>query len=94
MNFSTGWRARKTRTQAIRKPKVRWEVLGLPTPLDTSVTISMEDIRRQVSNLASRGLGEGTRSDPPKRAAKVTNLAPASRSKRYRETMDSPPSSS
>jgi hypothetical protein len=96
MNLSTGWRAnktRKTRTRAIRKPKVRWEVLGLPKPLDTSLTTSMEDIRRQVSSLASRGLGEGTHSGLPERGAKATNLAPASRGKRRRDEMDSSPPS-
>ena len=65
MKLSTGWRAdkmRKNRARATRKPKIRWEVLGLPNPLDTSLTTSMEDIRRQVSNMASRGFGQGTRS--------------------------------
>ncbi len=39
MKLSTGWRAdktRKNRARATRKPKIRWEVLGLPSPLDTS----------------------------------------------------------
>ena len=37
MKLSTGWRAdktRKNRARATRKPKIRWEVLGLPGPLD------------------------------------------------------------
>jgi len=87
MKLSTGWRAdktRKNRARATRKPKIRWEVLGLPNPLDTSLTTSMEDIRRQVSSMASRGFGQGTRSRTAEREAKTTNHAPDSSSKRRR----------
>ncbi|HSQ51297.1 MAG TPA: hypothetical protein VLL94_08510, partial [Nitrospiraceae bacterium] len=72
MKLSTGWRAdkaRKNRARATRKPKIRWEVLGLPNPLDASLTTTMEDIRRQVSNMASHGFGQGTRSRKAERAA-------------------------
>ena len=61
MKLSTGWRAdktRKNRARATRKPKIRWEVLGLPNPLDTSLTTSMEDIRRQ-AGLGEAGPGAG-----------------------------------
>jgi len=87
MKLSTGWRAdktRKNRARATRKPKIRWEVLGLPSPLDTSLTTSMEDIRLQVSNMASRGFGQGTRSRTAEREAKTTSHAPDSSSKRRR----------
>lgn len=87
MKLSTGWRAdktRKNRARATRKPKIRWEVLGLPMPLDTSLTTSMEDIRKQVSNMASRGFGQGTRSRTAEREAKTTNHVPASTGKRRR----------
>jgi hypothetical protein len=87
MKLSAGWRAdktRKNRARATRKPKIRWEVLGLPGPLDTTLTTSMEDIRRQVSNMASRGFGQGTRSRTAEREAKTTVQAPASTSKRRR----------
>jgi hypothetical protein len=87
MKLSTGWRAdktRKNRARATRKPKIRWEVLGLPTPLDTSLTTSMEDIRKQVSNMASRGFGQGTRSRTAEREAKTTNHVPAPTGKRRR----------
>lgn len=89
MNFSTGWRANKlkrTRVQSTRKPKIRWEVLGLPEPLDARLTTSMEDIRRQVSNLASHGLSESTRSVTAD--AMPTKIPPTSRSKRRREATD------
>ena len=63
MNYPTGRRGNKTRkhrARATRKPKIRWEVLGLPNSLDTSLPPSMADIRRQASSLASRGLGQET----------------------------------
>jgi hypothetical protein len=97
MKLSTGWRAdkaRKNRARATRKPKIRWEVLGLPGPIDTSLTTSMEDIRRQVSNMASRGFGQGTRSRTAERESKTTEHAPNSNSKRRRgATESSQPSS-
>jgi hypothetical protein len=74
MKLSTGWRANKTRrnrTQATRRPKIRWEVLGLPHPLNPNLTTSMEDIRRQVSSMASRGFGQGTRSRTAQREDKT-----------------------
>ena len=95
MKLSTGWRAdktRKNRARATRKPKIRWEVLGLPSPLDTSLTTSMEDIRRQVSNMASRGFGQGTRSRTAEREAKTTSHVPDSSSKRRRGATESPQS--
>jgi hypothetical protein len=51
--------ARKNRARAARKPKVRWEVLGLPNPATANPTSSMEDIRRQVSRMANSWLEEG-----------------------------------
>jgi hypothetical protein len=97
MKLSTGWRAgktRKNRARATRKPKIRWEVLGLPGPIDTNLTTSMEDIRRQVSNMASRGFGEGTRSRPAERKSKTTDHASDSNSKRrHGVTASSQPSS-
>jgi hypothetical protein len=92
MKLSTGWRAdktRKNRARATRKPKIRWEVLGLPSPLDTSLTTSMEDIRLQVSNMASRGFGQGTRSRTAEREAKTTSHAPESNNKRRRGAAES-----
>jgi len=87
MKLSTGWRAdktRKNRARATRKPKIRWEVLGLPGPVDASATASMEDIRQQVSNMASRGFGQGTRSRTTEREAKTTKTTPAPNGKRRR----------
>lgn len=62
MNF-THWRgsekARKNRARAARSPRVRWEVLGLPRVLGTRATTSMEDIRRQVAQMANSLLEQG-----------------------------------
>ncbi len=92
MKLSTGWRAdktRKNRARATRKPKIRWEVLGLPGPLDTSLATSMEDIRQQVSNMASRGFGQGTRARTAEREAKTINHVPAPGGKRRRGATES-----
>jgi len=65
MNMSSVWGANKAarkRKRSVRKAKIRWDVLGLQDPALDGPTTSMEDIRRQVTSLASRGLGPGTRS--------------------------------
>jgi hypothetical protein len=93
MKLSPGWRAdktRKNRARATRKAKVRWEVLGLPGPIDTSVATSMADIRQQVSNLASCGFGQGTRSRSAEREAKTPKRAPDASGKRRREVAELP----
>jgi hypothetical protein len=97
MKLSSGWRAdktRKNRARATRKPKIRWEVLGLPGPLETNLTTSMEDIRRQVSNMASRGFGQDTRSRTAERESKTTDHAADSSNKRRRGGSESSQSSS
>jgi hypothetical protein len=65
MKISIAWKGSKAARKRIRplsKPKIRWTVLGLQDPADGVSSTSMEDIRRQVSSLASRGFGAGTRS--------------------------------
>jgi hypothetical protein len=59
MMLPSGWGRKKVSNNrsGIRKPKVRWEVLGLQSPL----TISMEDIRQQVSHMANSWLEKGPR---------------------------------
>jgi hypothetical protein len=59
------WRTntdRKNRARATRKPKVRWEVLGLQHPLTARLMTSIEDIRQQALSLAGSELKQGTRS--------------------------------
>jgi hypothetical protein len=65
MKISTVWGANKAarkRKRTVRKAKIRWDRLGLQDPAFEGPAASMEDIRRQVTSLASRGLGPGTRS--------------------------------
>jgi hypothetical protein len=66
--------ATRKRKRTVRPAKIRWDRLGLQDPALGKPTPSMEDIRRQVTSLASRGLGTGTRSrtvtkDAPARTA-------------------------
>ena len=78
MGFTHGWgsseQARKNRVR--RKPKVRWDVLGLPLAVGTREKSSMEDIRQQALSLANAELKQGTRSPTAERNAKVTSHAP------------------
>lgn len=64
MKLSGTWRdgkAGKKKTRPAYRPKIRWELLGLSNPdLDEPAT-SIETIRKEVSSLASRGFGQGTR---------------------------------
>lgn len=57
-----------------QKPKVRWEQLGLSDPSETSAAPSIEEIRREVTLMASRGLAQGTRT---RSVAKVAHVDPA-----------------
>jgi hypothetical protein len=64
MKMSSVWRQNKSTTKRkrpIHKPKICWDSLGLPSTPHASVA-SIEEIRRQVTSLASRGFGQGTRS--------------------------------
>jgi hypothetical protein len=92
MTLSGGWgshKGRKHRARGRRKPKVRWEVLGLRIPLTTS----MEEIRQQVSRMARCGLEQRTRFTTAERNAKITTHAPDASNKTRRVVTDSPPSS-
>lgn len=65
MNTSEVWKsskAGKKKTRPSYKPKIRWELLGLSDPSLAEPATSIETIRREVSSLASRGFGQGTRS--------------------------------
>lgn len=53
--------ARKNKPIA-RKPKIRWQQLGLADPSEKQNSLPIEEIRRQVATLSSRGLGQGARS--------------------------------
>lgn len=65
MKISGRWpsNASKNKTKrVIRKPKIRWQALGLADPADKQSAMSMDDIRREVATLSSRGFGQGARS--------------------------------
>jgi hypothetical protein len=65
MKISAVWKGNnvgKKKTRPAYKPKIRWELLGLSDPDLTESTTSIETIRKEVSSLASRGFGQGTRS--------------------------------
>jgi hypothetical protein len=78
MKLSTVWtgnKPAKKRMRPARKPKIRWQLLGLPEPTGDDRPTPMEEIRREVSSLASRGFGQGTRSravTPDKKATGQT----------------------
>jgi hypothetical protein len=64
MKMSSVWRRNKSaakRKRPVHKPKICWDSLGLP-PATHESAVSIEEIRRQVTSLASRGFGQGTRS--------------------------------
>ncbi|MBH0196230.1 MAG: hypothetical protein HP494_11705 [Nitrospira sp.] len=62
MNLSSVWKNRKrAKKTAIRKPKIRWQLLGLTDPKSIDNTSSIETIRREVSSLARHSFGPDTR---------------------------------
>lgn len=54
------WPKNRKRAQ-VRKPTIRWEVLGLSAPQENKESPSIDSIRQAVSAMASRGLGGGVR---------------------------------
>lgn len=47
-----------------RKPKIRWQQLGLKDPKAEDTSVSIDEIRRQVIQLSSQGFGQSVRSRP------------------------------
>ncbi len=76
MKISTVWggnKAARKRKRPVSKLKIRWDVLGLQPVSSEDQSPSIEDIRRQVTSLASRGFGQETRlrsvaKDAPRRS--------------------------
>lgn len=48
-----------------RQPRIRWERLGLDMMVPEKLPTPIEEIRREVLKLASRGMKPGIRSKPP-----------------------------
>ena len=62
MNLSSVWKNRKrAKKTSIRKPKIRWQLLGLTDPKSIDGTSSIETIRREVSSIARHSFGPDTR---------------------------------
>lgn len=66
MNLSSVWKDRrsgKNERKSVRKPKIRWQLLGLTDPNSVDKTSSIETIRREVSSLlGSHGFGSDSSS--------------------------------
>ncbi len=65
MKISGRWPGNASKNKikrVIRKPKIRWQALGLADPADKQAALSMDEIRREVATLSSRGFGQGVRS--------------------------------
>lgn len=78
MKMSTVWggnKAARKRKRPVQKLKIRWDVLGLHDASKDGPSRSIDDIRRQVTSLASQGFGPETTSrssakDAPARTVK------------------------
>ncbi len=65
MKMSTVWggkKAARKRKRPVQKLKIRWDVLGLHDASKDGPSRSIDDIRRQVTSLASQGFGPETTS--------------------------------
>ena len=65
MKITTLWRRNKhtkKKKRITRKPKIAWQQLGLKDPTTEGTPVSIDEIRRQVIQMSSRGFGQGTRS--------------------------------
>lgn len=60
MNRAWGTKTPHQRRRVVLRTKVRWEMLGLQSPTQSSSAPSIEDIRRQISLAARQGLHSGT----------------------------------
>lgn len=76
MNTSWGAKASHRRKRVVLRTKVRWEVLGLQDPAQSSSSPSIEDLRRQISSAASSGLSSDTLS-----RSRQADVRPTSRPK-------------
>jgi hypothetical protein len=62
MDLASVWKSRKTRKKkSVRKPKIRWQLLGLTDPNSVDNISSIETIRQEVASLARYSFGEDTR---------------------------------
>ena len=67
MKLTKSWHGNKRTHKPKRvspRPKIPWQLLGLPDPAEDRKSISMDEVRRQVVLMSSRGFGEAVRSHP------------------------------
>ncbi|MBI3357670.1 MAG: hypothetical protein HY038_13060 [Nitrospirae bacterium] len=65
MKMSTAWggnKAARKRKRPVQKLKIRWNLLGLHDASKEGPSRSIDEIRRQVTSLASQGFGPETTS--------------------------------
>ena len=70
-----GWRIVKKGFKAKRmkrQPKIRWERFGLDLMVPEKLPTPIDEIRREVLKLASRGMKQATQSQPAARHAGKT----------------------
>ena len=85
MKTTMNWRGNRTTHKKKRvkhKPKIRWQELGFKNPARETASMSMDEIRRQVVMLSSRGLGQGVRARaamPSGQGSDTTNQGGATR---------------
>ena len=75
--FIRSMQSKKRKRNPARKLKIRWEVLGLSGPQGNGESASIDSIRQAVSSMASRGLGQGTRSRMKSAASQEVSQARA-----------------
>jgi|GEM_PF-532967 hypothetical protein len=78
MKMTMAWRGNKKTRKPVRvahKPKIRWDQLGFVGSLDAQAPTSIEEIRLQVTALASRGIGADTRARSAKQGASLDGLS-------------------
>ncbi|MBM4127794.1 MAG: hypothetical protein FJ247_10670 [Nitrospira sp.] len=82
--FVRSVQSKKRKRNLARKPKIRWEVLGLSGPQGPGhgEAASIDSIRQAVSSMASRGLGQGTRSRMKDAASEEVSQARTRRTRR------------
>ena len=62
MYLASVWKSRKAgKKKSARKPKIRWQLLGLTDPNSVDNISSIEVIRQEVASLARHSFGEDTR---------------------------------
>jgi hypothetical protein len=86
MKTSWGTKASNRRKRAIRRTTFRWDVLGLQDPAQSSSSMSIEDIRRQIISASSQGLSPDTLSRNHVKDGRPKSRAKASASIRKRGT--------